>query len=129
MLLFFIFYSLRDKSFSIGALSIQTSTKTVCRITFLFCLEINDQELLPPSRLKRGIFRHSRVYEHNKLFACMPNFILSLLTSSFPIPSTHEVATRYKLPTESVRWKCHNPQLSELEKTQVKFSHYIVKTR
>ena len=44
--IFFIFISLRDLPVGIGALNLQTSTKTDYGITFLFCLEINDQNNL-----------------------------------------------------------------------------------
>ena len=74
-------------------------TKTDYGITFLLCLEINDQDNL----CERRIFRRSRVYMLNKFFGCKPHSILSLLTSSFPTPSSLKVATRDEVATVSVR--------------------------
>jgi len=88
---FCIFISERYWTSSIGKLSLQTSTKTDCRITLLLYLAINDQGNLHLTW--KGAFADFPNCMRKKVFVSIPHSTISLLTSRLPFLSSHKVAT------------------------------------
>jgi len=111
---FCIFISERYQTSSIGTLSLQTSTKTDCRITLLLYLAINDQGNLHLTW--KGAFADFPNCMRKKVFVSIPHSTISLLTSRLPFLSSHKVATMDIVAIRSVKEKFHSPNSWNLRK-------------